>query len=310
MHADNEQPHDAQDRVIKVLLKDTSEAVLRRFLNLDVHLQNKLPTEHIKVKAITKKLSDMVFLATMQGKKACVHIEIQNTPNKNMYRRMLAYGLAIMEEHDLPLFQILIYAGRRKARFRNYINHDFGIYRWLYHFPVLDLGSISRQELLALGEPDLLPLLPLCERESRRQSPEAFIRECLDMLLEQVRFQNSSLEVKNTLLLRMQILAGSVTDPSWAKKIFDEVMQMFLLEENWVYKEIVEKGIEKGVEKGAINSLRSAIEDVLRLRFGALPAEVTAELEKESTKQKLKYLLERAVLAASLEEFKGALFSV
>ncbi|MDK2900976.1 MAG: hypothetical protein PWQ45_1564, partial [Thermosipho sp. (in: thermotogales)] len=145
MDPNNDQPHDAHDRVIKVLFKDTGEAVLRRFLNLDVHLQTKLPTEHIKVKAIARKLSDLVFLATIQGKKACVHIEIQNTIDRNMYRRMLTYGLAIMEEHDLPLFQMVIYAGRRKARFRNYIHHDFGIYRWLYHFPVLDLGGLSRQ---------------------------------------------------------------------------------------------------------------------------------------------------------------------
>ncbi|MDN5361601.1 MAG: hypothetical protein PWP70_648, partial [Moorella sp. (in: firmicutes)] len=68
-------------------------------------------------------------------------------------------------------------------------------------------------------------------------------------------------------------------------------------------------GMEKGMEKGELDTIRANIKKVLKLRFGPLPSEVTSELERETAKQKLDYLLERAVLAASMEEFKSALFS-
>lgn len=65
----------------------------------------------------------------------------------------------------------------------------------------------------------------------------------------------------------------------------------------------MEKGIEKGIEEGMIRAKWSAIIDVLKLRFGKIPADLPNEIKSISKIKQLDNLHKKAVLTKSISEF-------
>ena len=64
------------------------------------------------------------------------------------------------------------------------------------------------------------------------------------------------------------------------------------------------KGIERGKEIGSLEKARQAVKRVLEIRFGEVFSEVGAALVQVSNVSVLDKLLELAVTANSLEDFK------
>ena len=64
----------------------------------------------------------------------------------------------------------------------------------------------------------------------------------------------------------------------------------------------IEKGIEQGLEKGEQLALQRTILNILQLRFGSIPLEITAQLEQASV-EKLREFAPRAAVIESVEVF-------
>lgn len=68
----------------------------------------------------------------------------------------------------------------------------------------------------------------------------------------------------------------------------------------------MEKGIQKGMEKGIASMQREAILNVLRARFGEIPAALDTSIRREDDSEKLDRLLVIGARARDLTEFLDA----
>jgi hypothetical protein len=59
---------------------------------------------------------------------------------------------------------------------------------------------------------------------------------------------------------------------------------------------------ERGIAKGTLQTLRRTLSKLLRARFGELPERVVARIEAMESEAELDALLERVLMASSLEE--------
>src|SRR5437660_5421748 len=108
-----------------------------------------------------------------------------------------------------------------------------------FAFLVVKLWEVAAEDILQTGLVGLLPLLPLTRDGGRHDVIEAMIEE----IVAAQQFN---------LLTLSEIFAGLVFkgdhDQEWLKWRF--AMHKDILEESWVYQEIVREGLEKGVQKG------------------------------------------------------------
>ena len=85
--------------------------------------------------------------------------------------------------------------------------------------------------------------------------------------------------------------------------------------ERYGMKKGIEQGIEQGLkqgrqegrQEGELQALRTTIEEILKLRFGALPDEVRESVKHLHDLNQLRQLQREAVLCPELETFKEQL---
>ncbi len=73
--------------------------------------------------------------------------------------------------------------------------------------------------------------------------------------------------------------------------------------ERYGMKKGLEQGLEQGRQEGELQTLRTTIEEILKLRFGALPDEVREYIHHLSDSARLRHLQREAVLCPQLEGF-------
>ncbi|WP_194175021.1 hypothetical protein [Desulfofundulus thermobenzoicus] len=94
---------------------------------------------------------------------------------------MLRYAADIKQKYNLPVYQILIYFGDREMNMAEGLSFHFNAQNYLdYRFRTVDLGGITAEEIKKTGNYTLYALLPLTDREKRKQKGESFLRECAE----------------------------------------------------------------------------------------------------------------------------------
>ena len=73
--------------------------------------------------------------------------------------------------------------------------------------------------------------------------------------------------------------------------------------ERYGIKKGLEQGRQEGRQEGELQTLRSTIEEILKLRFGALPEEVREYVNHLNDLNQLRQLQREAVLCPQLEGF-------
>lgn len=160
--------------------------------------------------------------------------------------------------------------------------------------PVVKRWEISADEIIETGLEGLLPLLPLT-REGER-------RETIDRMVEEI-IASGQVE----LLALGQMFAGLVfkdeADREWLKRRF--AVYKDILEESWVYQEILEKGVEKGLEAS-----RQALMAIVQGRFPQMIG-LTRKLTDDVTDlETLQRLIVSISLAKDMQEAQKTLVEV
>ncbi len=117
-----------------------------------------------ELKRVEKREADIVAKCQMESKEQILHLEIQNSNDKTMPRRMLRYYSDIkMEFEHLDVKQYIIYIGKAKLSMSETIvdkNLNFS-------YTIIDMHTIDCEELIALDTPDALVLSILCDFKGR-----------------------------------------------------------------------------------------------------------------------------------------------
>ncbi len=87
-----------------------------------------------------------------------------------------------------------------------------------------------------------------------------------------------------------------------------------ILEESWVYQEIIEQGLEKGLEKGraegTVQGRRQALMDFLQTRFPGVLALAAQQMNSIKNAETLRALSTKLFAAQTAEEAKQILLDV
>ena len=117
-----------------------------------------------ELKRVEKREADIVAKCKIENKEQILHLEIQNSNDKTMPRRMLRYYNDIkMQFEHLEVKQYIIYIGKPKLSMSETIvdkNLNFC-------YTIIDMHTIDCEELLALDTPDALVLSILCDFKGR-----------------------------------------------------------------------------------------------------------------------------------------------
>jgi len=188
-----------------------------------------------------------------------LHLEFQTTPKSKtpLDFRMLDYYTRLKRQYWCEIQQVVIFLQATTSEM-------------VFNSQYVDTNSIHKDRVIGMWEeeaapllanPALLPLATLAKSDSAEN------------LLTQVAAAVDTIESKtarDNISVCTQLLAGLRFDRNLLKQLFQED----IMEESWVYQDILQKGEQKGKR-------REALELILRLlkrRFGNIPAKIEQQL--------------------------------
>ncbi|RLA73117.1 MAG: hypothetical protein DRG78_22960 [Epsilonproteobacteria bacterium] len=194
-----------------------------------------------ELKRVEKREADIVAKCQMDGVEQILHLEIQNSNDKTMPRRMLRYYNDIkMEFEHLEVSQYIIYIGKAKLSMSDGVVDT----KLNYSYIIIDMHTIDCKELIALDTPDALVLSILCDFKGKDE---------LEILLH-ITKRLSELTVDDEHKLgKYMLMLETLSDNRNLKAKLKEAEQMLreINYENLPSYEIgMEKGIERGIERG------------------------------------------------------------
>lgn len=227
-----------KDITTKEAIKTIAEDIAIYILKLDISNVEFIDKEFERIE---KREADIVALCEIDAVRSILHLEIQNSNDKTMHRRMLRYYVEIaMEFPDLPVHQYVIYIGKEALTMKDH-QQNVGLE---YSYTLIDMHTIDCDELIAMNTPDALVLAILCDFKGRDE--KSVLLEIAGRL-KQLTGEDEHLFGKKFLMMEV------LSDNRNFKKILEEVEEMLrnvTLEQLPSYAIGLRKGIEQGIEQG------------------------------------------------------------
>lgn len=129
-------------------------------------LPEKLKTWNLEVDALLR--------TAVKSQQMLLHIEFQTYNDLEMAERLLRYNVLARSEYKLPVVSRVIYLLRDGKVPASQLIWDSPIGRDVIHFffESIELGELSPDDLLAMEQPELLPLLPLTKGGAKKEVTE------------------------------------------------------------------------------------------------------------------------------------------
>jgi len=224
--------------------------------------------------------------------------EVQLHYRSDMPLRMRAYTGLAAERYKLPIVPVLVNILEPASHIdipRRYFSEFHGLVA-LQDYRVVNLWEVDASTVLAKP---LLPLVPLTPA-MHGGAEESNLRQAVNLL----RSDQALAELEPLLAF----FASFVMDTNLVRSIMRWDMAV-LRESPWYYeihKEGYEEGIEQGIEQGSHETALRNLTNLLRHRFGPLPAKLTSALAALRA-ARLQALFDVALEVETLAEFQASL---
>ena len=150
-----------KDITSKEAITAITKDIAHHLLNLEV---SNIEFVDKELKRIEKREADIVAKCHIDGVEQILHLEIQNSNDKTMTKRMLRYYTEIKMRFDnLEIKQYIIYIGKAKLSMSDTIVDK----NLNYRYTIVDMHTIDCDELIKLDTPDALVLSILCDFKGR-----------------------------------------------------------------------------------------------------------------------------------------------
>jgi predicted transposase YdaD len=175
-----------------------------------------------------------------------------------------------------------------------------------FTFQVIKLWEVEGEVLKRSRFEVLLPLLPLTKGGNNPQVVEEMARELT------ARGRSDLLELG---LFCAGLVLKDAIDKRWLRERFRNMQS--IIEDSWLYQEVIEKGLEKGLQQGLEKglqqgrqqALREATISILKKRFPELEQFAREVIEKINDADRLQMLIVELSIAPSQERAKELLLS-
>lgn len=254
------------DQIFKRLLHDFAQAVIQLAFGSAGEVEA-LPSEL----AIERQLlPDSLFRATVDGVQCLVNIEAQFEPDNEMPRRCYEYAARAWLAYHLPVLSLVIYVYPRGTITPGPFQMNVG--RWpsgLWNVYNLELYKLTPADLLGLGLPGLLPLVPLTKGATWSDAEEAMRRATAVQPVESAQLLGNLLGI---------LLGEATGDKAGANTLYWRYFMTFyerLLDE----LPSIREAKEEAKAEGELLALREVALRILANHFGSVPAEIEQALQ-------------------------------
>ncbi|MDE0315859.1 MAG: hypothetical protein OXM61_13215 [Candidatus Poribacteria bacterium] len=276
------------DEIVKHLMHRYADAfAMLSFGTPDVQVLETLDTEQQTVKV---HRNDMTFKVLWHNEVVLLHIEVQteDSRDKPMPLRMLAYASELLLRHELPVYSVVIYlspnAGQTDPSGYSYGNDVFGLQ---YKYQVIRLADLEGESFLEAASVGLLPFTPLM-KPPEGMDAETWLEKCVEKTVA----APVDSQTRGTLLFAMTTLSSLVHDLTFLQRLIsEEMMREF---------PFIEHLKQQGARENSINNIQS----VLTTRFPQSDVQgIEHALESIQDLEYLSTLLLTAIDTPSVEVF-------
>ncbi|MDE0484517.1 MAG: hypothetical protein OXI67_18205 [Candidatus Poribacteria bacterium] len=276
------------DEIVKHLMHRYADAfAMLSFGTPDVKVLETLDTEQQTVKV---HRNDMTFKVLWHNEVVLLHIEVQteDSRDKPMPLRMLAYASELLLRHELPVYSVVIYlspnAGQTDPSGYSYGNDVFGLQ---YKYQVIRLADLEGESFLEATSVGLLPFTPLM-KPPEGMDAETWLEKCVEKTVG----APVDSQTRGTLLFAMTTLSSLVHDLTFLQRLIsEEMMREF---------PFIEHLKQQGARENSINNIQS----VLTTRFPQSDVQgIEHALESIQDLEYLSTLLLTAIDTPSVEVF-------
>lgn len=195
-------------------------------------------------------------------KEGLLHVEIQSEDDQHIVTRLLEYNLLATLTYEKPVLSwLILLRPMPEAPHSPLISALFDEMEvWRFSYAIMKVWEISADELLQTGLIGLLPLLPLTNGGTE---PERLATTIATLYAAD----------EYELLSLTKLLAGLVMKHKSQQDLLERLFAMYkdIVEESWVYQQIVQRGLEKGLEQGLEKGLglgeQRALVAIIQRRF-------------------------------------------
>ena len=195
---------------------------------------------HLKSRNID---ADVLYQIRMNDRSCLLHIEFQSQGDSDMAMRVWEYNVLATCQNQLPVYSFIVYLKKTG----NCVTPPFvyqdataqDIHR--FHFGVIKLWEVPTAWLKNLGLKGVLPLLLL----TREGQSRAVVDDIITGLSENSNQPEIAL-LSLTYGLASMILQAE-DDQDWLKRRFSMIKDEEWLEESWLFREWVQKGVDQGL---------------------------------------------------------------
>ncbi len=280
------------DEIVKHLMdRFADEFAILAFDTPDVQVLETLDTEQQTIKV---HRNDMTFKVLWHNETVLLHIEVQtqDSRDKPMPLRVLAYTSELLLRHELPVYSMVLYlspnAGQTDPGGYSYGNDVLGL-QHKYH--VIRLADLDGAAFLDAASVGLLPFTPLM-RPPTDMNTEVWLRKCV----EKTEAAPVDTQTRGMLLLALSMLGSIAHDLTFLQKLISEE----IMQESPFYEHIIQRGIEQGSREMSVKNILS----VLTERFPQSDVQpVEQALESIQDIDRLTKLLLTAIDTPSVETF-------
>ncbi len=235
------------DEIVKHLMHQYADAfAMLSFGTPDVKVLETLDTEQQTVKV---HRNDMTFKVLWHNEVVLLHIEVQteDSRDKPMPLRMLAYTGELLLRHELPVYSVVLYlspnAGQTDPGGYRYGNDVFGLQ---YKYQVIRLADLEGESFLEAASVGLLPFTPLM-KPPEGMDAETWLEKCVEKTVG----APVDSQTRGTLLFAMTTLSSLVHDLTFLQRLIsEERMREF---------PFIEYLKQQGARENSINNIQSVL---------------------------------------------------
>jgi len=255
--------------VIETITKDIAKYIL------NLNISEKIEFIDKELKRIEKREADLVAICEIDNQKSILHIEIQNNNDSNMIYRMLRYYTEIKQLHkNLPVYQYVIYIGKRKLSMKNSLKSD----NINYSYNLLDLATIDCEKFIEMDTPDALVLAILCDFKGKNE------KDVIKYIITRIRELTKDDEYKlSQYMLALETLSENRNLQDKIKEV-EAMIREVKLENLPSFQLVAERGVQKGLEQGkkviVLNALKKGLDENLIQEISGFDLETIHQLKK------------------------------
>jgi hypothetical protein len=242
-----------------------------------------------------------VFLLDGHETWLLIHIEIQGYPDPAFAQRMFVYHYRIFDRYGVEVVSLAVCTDDVPSSH----TAPYHTVRWgcelTFRFPVVRIQGAGRDWSALEQAPNPFAVVVMAHLKAREVRDGA-VRKQWKLRLMRGLYERGCTRAEILTLFRfidwLLVLLAALDQEFWHE------LHQFEEEKHMPYVTSVERlGMQKGFEQGQLQTAREMLLEAVATRFGEVPEDVTAAVQRLEAVEPMRALLRQALTCASLEAF-------